>query len=559
MVRPVASTRLTARAAALRSFAFLLVVALWLLGGPARTAGQQAAPSADAAREFFRTSDRCIGCHTGLTTPAGEDVSIGTDWRASMMANSARDPYWQAAVRREVMDHPEAADDIQNECSICHMPMARFTAVMAGRKGRIFDHLPIGAGGTEQDRLAADGVSCTLCHQITDQRLGEEESFVGGFAIDTAAAWGERQIFGPFDVDEGRTRIMRSASHFRPTEAEHLRTSELCATCHTLFTHSRGPGGEVIARLPEQMPYLEWRHSDFRRERSCQDCHMPVVQDSVPITGVLGEPRPEFSRHVFRGGNFFMLRMLNRYRHELGVQARPLELDAAVQRTIAHLQSSSARVSVEGVRVVGGRLEAEVVVENLAGHKLPTAYPSRRAWLHVTVRDGAGNLVFESGALEEGARIVGNDNDADSASYEPHYRTIDHPEQVQIYEAIMVGPSDEVTTGLLTAVRFVKDNRVLPRGFDPATASEDIAVQGHAADDADFVGGADRVRYLVDLGDAEGPFALEAELWYQPIAYRWARNLESYDAPETRRFLRYYGEMSEYSALRLARGTAVAR
>ena len=54
--------------------------------------------------ETFLTSDRCIACHKGVSTSTGEDVSIGYDWRASMMANSGRDPYWHAAVRREVMD-----------------------------------------------------------------------------------------------------------------------------------------------------------------------------------------------------------------------------------------------------------------------------------------------------------------------------------------------------------------------------------------------------------------------------------------------------------------------
>ncbi len=28
-----------------------------------------------------------------------------------------------------------------------------------------------------------------------------------------------------------------------------------------------------------------------------------------------------------------------------------------------------------------------------AGHKLPTAYPSRRAWIHFTVRDENNNLI----------------------------------------------------------------------------------------------------------------------------------------------------------------------
>ncbi|HSR43027.1 MAG TPA: hypothetical protein VLL48_12660, partial [Longimicrobiales bacterium] len=308
--------------------------------------------------------------------------------------------------------------------------------------------------------------------------------------------------------------------------------------------------------LPEQVPYLEWRHSDYPGRRSCQSCHMPVVRDSVAVTGVLGQPRAEVSRHVFRGGNFFLLRMLNRYMAELGVRALPEQLTATVARTEEHLRTRSARLSIEDARLEDGILSARIAVENLAGHKLPTAYPSRRAWLHVTVRDGRGGTVFESGALGPDGRITGNDNDDDPARYEPHYRRIEDDAQVQIYEAIMVGPDDGVTTGLLTAVRFVKDNRVLPSGFDKASAPEDVAVHGEAAGDGDFDGGSDRVLYAVDPGPAPGPFTVEAELWYQPIGFRWAHNLDGYGAFETERFLRYYDSMSEVSGIVLARAGA---
>jgi hypothetical protein len=84
-------------------------------------------------------------------------------------------------------------------------------------------------------------------------------------------------------------------------------------------------------------------------------------------------------------------------------------------------------------------------------------------------------------------------------------------------------------------------------------------VQGDAANDADFVAGGDRTRYSVTVDQADGPFAVEAELWFQPIGYRWADNLSTYDAFETNRFVRYWRSMSAGSAIAIASATATAR
>jgi hypothetical protein len=274
------------------------------------------------------------------------------------------------------------------------------------------------------------------------------------------------------------------------------------------------------------------------------------------VTKVLGKPREGFSRHVFVGGNFFMQRLLNRYRNDLSVVALPEELEAAATRTVEHLKSETVQIAIDRVEIRGGRLEADISVQNLSGHKFPTAYPSRRAWLHVVVRDRNNQVVFESGALDAQGQITGNDNDADANRYEPHYTEINNSDQVQIYEAIMVDQAGKPTTALLSAVRYEKDNRLLPRGFDKQTASNDISVRGSAAQDQDFTAGGDRIRYSVAVGDARGPFQAEAELWFQPISYRWASNLRSYDAAETQRFTRYYDSMSSGSAVMLARASA---
>jgi hypothetical protein len=286
----------------------------------------------------------------------------------------------------------------------------------------------------------------------------------------------------------------------------------------------------------------------------------PAIEpgDSIAITAVLGHPRSGVREHTFAGGNFFVLGMLNRYRKELAVEALPLELDAAVASTMDML-GHAARVKLEPRPVQGSPIDVDVVVTNLTGHKLPTAYPSRRAWLHLTVRDRNGAVVFESGALMPTGRIVGNDNDDDRTKYEPHYREITRSDQVQIYEPILKDTHGHVTTGLLSSVGYLKDNRLLPRGFDKATAGPDFAVVGDAASDPEFVGGSDRVRYRVDVRGAQSPLKVMAELWYQPIGFRWAHNLRLQPAVETNRFVAYYESMAATAAVVLARDSIVLR
>jgi cytochrome c551/c552 len=306
------------------------------------------------------TADACIACHTGITSREGDDVSFVSAWRPSMMANSARDPYWHAGVRREVMDHPTATAAIEGECSACHMPMAAYLARHGGGHGEVFTNLPAGVSMAPHADLAADGVSCTVCHQITPEALGTRASFNAHFRLGVAAPGASPVIGGPFDVDAGRKRLMRSSSGYEPARADHLSESDVCGSCHTLYTSSLGPKGEVVGELPEQMPYIEWKHSAYRTTRSCQSCHMPLVSGQVPVTPVLGEPRPNVSQHTFVGGNFFMQRMLNRHRSEQGVPALPEELDASARRTLEYLASDAASLSLASARLAGGRGRAQL-------------------------------------------------------------------------------------------------------------------------------------------------------------------------------------------------------
>src|SRR5258708_38552858 len=101
------------------------VVAILLACAPMGAASK----SANGKRDLtFQTSDRCLACHVGLITPSGQDVSIGTEWRSRIMANSSRDPYWQAHLPRGSLHHPEPQRGIEDECSLVHKPRPPFLA-----------------------------------------------------------------------------------------------------------------------------------------------------------------------------------------------------------------------------------------------------------------------------------------------------------------------------------------------------------------------------------------------------------------------------------------------
>jgi hypothetical protein len=502
---------------------------------------------------LFSTSGACAVCHTNLMDESGADVSIDTFWRSTMMANAARDPYWQASVRAEVLDHPDYQAVIEDKCATCHMPMARFTAAASGKEGRVLEDGFLDPEN-EQHTLAMDGVSCTVCHQISEAGLGQPDTFSGGFVIEPDLPAGERLTFGPYPVGKNLVQVMQSVSGFIPVQSQHIRQAELCATCHTLYTPYVDATGQIAGEFPEQMAYLEWTHSDYRDTLACQDCHMPAAQGAVRTSNSGGPPRSPFAQHVFVGGNAYMLGILRTFGEERQVTASSEQFEAKKGRTVDQLQNRTATLAIEEVELSGARLTVTVATQSLVGHKFPTGFPSRRAWLHLTVQDADGGLAFESGAVNPDGSVVGNDNDANPLKYEPHYQVIDSPDQVQIYESIMRDSEGGVTTALLRGAGYLKDNRLLPSGFDKGTALEDIAVRGQAVEDADFLGNGDRVPYTVELGSAEGPFTVTVELLYQSVGYRWAENLRRHEAPETDRFLGYYEAVSNLPVV-VARAT----
>lgn len=490
--------------------------------------------------ELFSTSGSCSICHTNMQAESGEVVSLDVTWRASMKANAARDPYFLATVRSERNRFPELAETIEDKCATCHMPMARVIAAEAGDPALIFGEQGLLNPENDLHLFATDGVSCALCHQIQETGLGTDSSYSGGFTIDTVTEKPDRVIYGPYNPDTAEANLMQSSSGFLPQKTEHLSRSALCGSCHTLYTPFIDSAGNIAGEFPEQMTFFEWYYSDYRRSQTCQDCHMPEVEGGVRISNLSQTLRSPFSRHSFVGGNAYMLRILDQFGDELGVTASSAHFEDSIDRTLNQLQNLTAEIEVENAQLLGNRVVADVVVRNLAGHKFPTGFPSRRAWIHVSLQDANGSILFESGGWTESGIIIGNNNDEDPAQYEPHYDGIIQADQVQIYETILRDTENAATTVLLRAAGYLKDNRLLPTGFEKGAPYEDIAVRGRARDDVSFLDGIDQIQYAMSFDAAQDPITLKVELLYQTIGYRWAENLRSGDGEEIDRFGRYY-------------------
>lgn len=474
-------------------------------------------PPAQVQTERFRDAEACAQCHLVkddtpvLHDATGANVSPVLLWRSSMMALAARDPFYLAVFAEELAREPGKRDEIESLCTRCHAPAGNEELVQQGVH-LTFDELT--SGNSPAAILGRGGVTCTLCHQIGAAGLGDDATFSGKFAVGF-----QRKIFGPYT--DPKTMPMPLIVDFEPTYGAHISSSALCATCHTVILPT--PSGEVV----EQSTFLEWRASSYAQDRPCQSCHVPTVdEDGVAISTAVASfpeslgPRQPVGRHELVGGNSYMLRLLADATDWSSAGVDRAELLAAAERSEAHV-ATAARLSIREMRREGDTLVVVVRVENQTGHKLPTGYPSRRVWLHVTVTAG-GSVVFESGAPGE------------LPAAQPHYDVISSPNEAQIWEAQLVTLDGKPTHRARDARRYSKDNRILPAGFAPSgldrTRTEPLGTSG----DASFVGGADEVTYRIQ---APAGATVDVELLYQSLRPELVDAIEASATPAGSRFV----------------------
>lgn len=504
-----------------------------------------------SSNHYFRGSGLCSGCHghdpSGFamtTQEGGEDVNVVDDWRSTMMANAAKDPFWRAKVSHEVLVNPAHQSELEDKCTSCHAPMGRQDKFLTG-----MGHYSIGE--LEADPLAQEGVSCVPCHIQSADSIGLH--FSGNLKFDTL----NRPLYGPYGYPDDPTPLfgapMASFVGYEPQYGAHIHDAGLCAGCHTLQTATADLNGDLTGNIfTEQATYHEWLNSKFNNKEhaetgvTCQGCHVPSFSDDgvvISANYLFLQPRTPFGLHQFAGANTFMLRMLKEHIGELQLFANVTQFDSTISRTERMLRSGLVLEASMAGRTVDTAF-IDVKLQNAAGHKFPSGYPARRAWVELVITDAQGDTLFHNGGWDQTYEIVGHD-----ALWEPHHDLITGPDEVQIYEMVMADVNGDKTTTLERAASKLKDNRLVPELFTAQHYTYDTSyVANVPAADIDFNhdelgvegSGSDIVHYHVPMNGYDGLVNIQARVWYQSAPPKWMEEMFGYSSDEIDAFRDMY-------------------
>ncbi|HNQ12936.1 MAG TPA: T9SS type A sorting domain-containing protein [Bacteroidia bacterium] len=486
---------------------------------------------------YFLPSLRCKGCHgfdtMGLANvdTLGNDVNLYDDWETSMMGLSSIDPFWRAKVSHEILVNPAHSNELQNTCTSCHAPMGNYTSKYQGNPHYLISDLA-------NDSLGLSGVGCMSCHSIGTDSLGQ--LFSGNIPYDTSGV-----AYGPFIAP--MIGPMQLYVGLIPMYSDHVSESRICSSCHTLITNAVDLNGVPTGGIfVEQATYHEWLNSSYPNfDMNCQSCHMPAIEDPVKIAnGYTALPgRSPFNKHIFAGANSFMLNLIRNNKIALGVNAPTQHFDSTITETLKLLKEKTIVLGLSNTNISNDTANFIVSILNKAGHKFPTGYPSRRAFVQFVVTKTNGDTLFASGLFNSSGELTQL-----SVPYETHHNSINQPDQVQIYEMIMGDVNSNVTTVLERAANTLKDNRIPPTGFKSNHYTYDTCfIAGSALSDPDFNKngamegtGKDLVHYSIPLLGYTGSINIYSSIYYQSIPPYFLNEMFSYTSADISTFQNMY-------------------
>jgi len=279
---------------------------------------------------------------------------------------------------------------------------------------------------------------------------------------------------------------------------------------------------------------------------TCQGCHVPRIDDAVVISAnyLFLQGKSPFGLHHFAGANTFMLGLLRDNSAALGLTASTTQFDSTIARSDNMLKQKSALLDLNVISRDADTAFIDLTLTNLAGHKFPSGYPARRAFVEIIVLSAENDTLFHSGGWNSDYEVMGHD-----ASWEPHHDVITSPDQAQIYEMVMGDVNGNKTTVLERAKEPLKDNRLTPIGFTTSNYAYDtVLIAGVPVTDIDFNksstgvegSGTDKVHYHVPMNGHTGLIRVVSNLWYQSAPPRWMEEMFAFNTNDIDTFRDMY-------------------
>jgi hypothetical protein len=569
-------------------------------------------PLAKGGPSVFVTSDQCAVCHDATGTISGltpnmifqsqdgpVNLSQYGEWRYSMMGLAGRDPVFfaqldtESTLHKHLVGKPDGAAFVQDLCLRCHgvMGQRQFHIDNPGR-GNLFTRPMLQDADSKYGALARDGVSCAVCHHISDKGLLDPSTDTGRFILGPANV-----LYGPYLLPSPVTLPMANALGMQPQFALHTESSFFCASCHTIELPVYDSNGNQVVDEHglaksdfEQTTFLEWVNG-ISVAIPCQSCHMPTkyhgadlafkianIEDNtyprIPETGpstrapdaqITMPVRGDYGRHMLNGINVFVLEMFDQFRKDLGLfkvdPNLPFSLvsqissqKTAVAEGVLFAQTATAKVQVTSVSADSNTLVANLLVQNLAGHNFPSGVSFRRAFVDFQVLDQNFNVLWESGKTNADGVIVDNSGtpltteffSATQQQFQPHFWTgspITNDKQVQIYEELAIDPQGMLTTSFLSLDHKVKDNRIQTLGRSPSGPFAQITAPVGTGDDPSYQNGCgcSTLSYQIPMAQIAGtPVSVQATIYYQSIPpYYLRQRVEDGNGPDTARLIQF--------------------
>lgn len=388
--------------------------------------------------EFF-SAERCGYCH--------EDVYNA--WKESLHRNAAREPFYRESA--DILLNTRGIE-FTRHCESCHTPIALLSGTLT--KGAGSDKAPF-------TPLDHEGVTCTICHSITNVTLEGTASYTIRRPALLAKEDGT-PIFGNVSDEEIMSDV---AGHKRAMMRPLLRQPELCATCHKV---SATPQLNGYKQLLGFSAYDEWQQSGASKETiqsfyprderaTCQSCHMPKVSASTDLAAKEGKiafhrwPGANVAAPLFYGQNE-QVKVTETF-----LKNNVLNIDIVALQTSDVNSNSVIPISNEKDNFLALKarqeITAEVVVANRgAAHSFPPEVRDLyEAWVEFYVVNEKGEKIFHSGFVKEDGFLDETAHVYKTILLDKHSRTITRH---QIWLINMKGYDNAIQAGKSDVVHY---------------------------------------------------------------------------------------------------------